>query len=454
MFRILVVEDDDFFREAIYTVLKQKSYEVFEAANGKIAKEILLSQDFDLVITDIQMPSFSGVDLIEWANANKPTPFVMMTGFSMLLETKSAFELGAKDFLTKPFKMSDLIKVIEKHIQPELQHKLQSTKSENNYSYCKIPIEEFVSKSNLDFDIYIKLSDEKYIILARKGEELPQDRLIYYKGKGVHYLYLRQEDIKLLINFNLNVAQKLVPRSDISSDKKINFIKYTSEVLLEKVYIDGVDRKSYENAKELLTITSQIVTEMKASFDILSVMNSYSDSIYAHSVGVAMYAILIAQKMGYQSLHVSLKLSMAAIFHDIGEKEINPKILNKNRSQLTFEERKIIENHVVRSRDILLELKEVHEEVIQLIYEHHEDCAGQGYPHCKRKNEMHPLSPILQLANIFVENAFKQDKTKDLNAQKIIATIESTYLDRIDPKCLEALKAICSDSFRSTNSST
>ena len=71
--RILVVEDDDFFREAISDLLK-KNYDVNVAPNGKAAIEQLSLQDFDLVLTDIQMPMLTGLELLEWSKKNKPLP--------------------------------------------------------------------------------------------------------------------------------------------------------------------------------------------------------------------------------------------------------------------------------------------------------------------------------------------------------------------------------------------
>ena len=91
--KILVVEDDQFFREAICDVLKKK-YDIQEAPNGKVAIELLTLREFDLVLSDIQMPMLTGLELLEWSKKNKPVPFIIMTGFSMVLETKTAFGMN------------------------------------------------------------------------------------------------------------------------------------------------------------------------------------------------------------------------------------------------------------------------------------------------------------------------------------------------------------------------
>ena len=73
---ILVVEDDQYFREAICDVLKKK-YNILEAPNGKVASEILSMSDLDLVLSDIQMPGLTGLELLEWSKKNKPVPFIL-----------------------------------------------------------------------------------------------------------------------------------------------------------------------------------------------------------------------------------------------------------------------------------------------------------------------------------------------------------------------------------------
>ncbi|MGE0762348.1 MAG: response regulator [Bdellovibrionales bacterium] len=441
MARILVVEDDNHFREAICDFLKRKQYDVFQAPNGKAAKEIISVQDLNIVLTDIQMPGLTGIELMEWALKHKPLPFIVMTGFSMLLETQSAYDLGAKEFITKPFKNADLLSAIERILgttkEPEVVSQVAT-------EYCKVSIDEFVARPTIEFDVYVKLSDQKYIKIAHKGETMPRDRVQQYKDKGLRYLYIAKEDFGKLVDFNLNLANIIKDRSDISDEKKMNFMKYTGEAILEKAFVEGVDRESFKEAQSFLGMTINVITDSKEHFDMLSLLNAHSDYIYAHSIGVAMHSIMIARKMGYESNQVFFKLSMAGMFHDIGKKEIDRQILEKARPLLSNSERALIESHATRSKEILLAIKGIPEDVVQIVYEHHEDCAGQGYPMAKKKHEMHPLSKILQTANLFMEQALKGPNHPGMSGLNAVAYLEKIYFDRLDPACVTALKSLFS----------
>jgi putative nucleotidyltransferase with HDIG domain len=438
--KILIVEDDQFFREAIRDLLKKK-FSVLEAPNGKSAKDILTMQDVDVVLSDIQMPGFTGLELLEWAQNNKPTiPFIIMTGFSMVLETKSAFEMGAKGFIAKPFKNSELLSAIDGILGTGEEKKFPV--SDPSKEYCKVSIDEFVTKPKMDFDVYIKLSDSKIIKIAHKGQEIPKDKVNAYKEKGVKHLHVLKEDFGKIVEFNMGVAKMIKNRSDISAEKKINFLKHTGEVILEKTFVEGLDKASLYEAKSFLDLTLNTVAESEETFDLLSILNSHSDHVYAHSLGVALYSVMIAKLIGIESTTALFKLSMAGLFHDIGKKEIDREIIEKPRHLVTKEERKLMESHVTRGQEILAAMPNISSDVVQMVLEHHEDLEGLGYPRNKEKFHLHPMSKILQCANIFVENTVAGPNGSAKSPQAAIQYIEKIYGDRVDIQCVAALKVL------------
>ncbi len=442
--KILIVEDDNFFREALRDLLKKK-FTVLESPNGKSAKEILSMQTVDVVLTDIQMPGLTGLELLEWARQYKPeVPFIIMTGFSMVLETKSAFDLGAKGFIAKPFKNQELLTLVDSvlGIIPEPK---QFAVEEIAKEFCKVSIEEFVAKPKIDFDVYIKLSETKYIKIAHQGEEIPKEKVSHYKEKGVKHLFIRKEDFSKLVQFNLGLANIIKNRSDISIQKKLNFLKYTGEILLERTFVDGLDKSSLQEAKTFTEITLDAITESPESFDLLNLLNSHSDHVYAHSLGVAMYSVMIAKQLGFESNAALAKITMAGLFHDIGKKEIDREILDKPRHLVSREERQMIESHAMRGQEILNALPNVSSDVVQMVSEHHEDLEGLGYPLRKEKLALHPMSKILQCANIFIENALAGSNGPGKSALIVIAHMEKIYDRRVDRHCLAALKVLFKD---------
>lgn len=440
MFKILVVEDNEFFREALCDLLTEHNYKVFQVPDGRAAKDVISMQNLDMVISDIQMPGLTGIELLEWSKTHKPVPFIMMTGFSLLLETQSAFDLGAVDFLAKPFNDSDVLNALEKLLKPKTQPELIDSKIVVN-EYGKVSIEEFIARPKAEFDVFIRLSDEKFIKVITQGESIDPSRVRHYKEKGVRYLHIRKSDFSKLLRFNLDISKMITKSQNISVEKKANFMKYTGEVILEKAFIDGVDRETLGEAHLYLANSMELISDSGEMLDLLSILNSHSDWIYAHSIGVAMYSIMITKKLGFESSQTFFKLSMAGLFHNIGEKELDRELLEKPRHLLTAGERKILESHVSRGKEILLAIKGIPDDVVQIVYEHHEDSVGQGYPNGKTKKDIHPLSPIVQVASLFVENAIKGPHYKDKSGKEAALHIEKMYGDRYDSKVIQALKS-------------
>jgi two-component system response regulator VicR len=108
--KILIAEDDAFMAAAIERKLKSDGYEVVLTRDGREALELVEQHQPDLVITDILMPFISGLELIGIikSSLDKKIPIIVLSGMDQEATVLEAFELGADDFLTKPFNPGEL----------------------------------------------------------------------------------------------------------------------------------------------------------------------------------------------------------------------------------------------------------------------------------------------------------------------------------------------------------
>lgn len=448
MKRVLIVEDDDFFRAAVKGILSKK-YEVVEATNGKMARDLISMSAPDLVLTDIQMPHFSGVDLLEWVKAHKPLPMILMTGFSQILETQRAHDLGADDFLAKPFKEEELLQKIKKIFsEGEQQPQLQNLGTiDLDKEFCKLPLEDFINEKEADYPIFIRMSSSKYVKIAHKGGKLSADKIALFKEKGVSHLYIHQEDFSKLVGFTILVSKAVSASGQVDRVKKVRFMQYTGEIIVQQVFVAGADETSVKNAKDFITTSMDLLTEDQETFALLQLLSTHTDYLYAHSLGVSVFAVMIAKQMGWQSPQTLFKVSFAGLFHDIGKKEIPREILEKPRSILTQTERSLLETHTTRGREILESLRTAPTEVIQVAYEHHEDILGQGYPQRLPRNKIHPLSLIVAVADVFCSYTIKSPQNPHpVNAPEALMMMRKFKTQSLDPHCFEALCKLVSHS--------
>lgn len=126
MKKILVIEDNAEIRDNIAEILVLASYEVSTAENGKTGIETALQQKPDLIICDIMMPVLDGYGVLHLLQKNgtiRNTPFIFLTAKSERAELRRAMELGADDYITKPFEETELLKAVESRLKKAEQVK-------------------------------------------------------------------------------------------------------------------------------------------------------------------------------------------------------------------------------------------------------------------------------------------------------------------------------------------
>ena len=107
--KILIAEDEPLMLMAIEAKLKNDGFEVMSAQDGREALKILENYEPDIIITDILMPYTSGLELIGVVRSTqKSIPIIVLSGLGQEETVMEAFDLGADDFLTKPFNPTEL----------------------------------------------------------------------------------------------------------------------------------------------------------------------------------------------------------------------------------------------------------------------------------------------------------------------------------------------------------
>jgi two-component system response regulator PilR (NtrC family) len=116
--RILVVDDERSMREFLEILLRKEGYDVTTAGDVDGALLALDSDDYDLVISDIQMPGKSGLDLLRAIRETQADALVVMiTAFATTETAIAAMKEGAYDYLTKPFKVDEIKLVVQKALE-------------------------------------------------------------------------------------------------------------------------------------------------------------------------------------------------------------------------------------------------------------------------------------------------------------------------------------------------
>lgn len=131
---ILVAEDDPLSRKNVCQVLQEEGYQVHEVGDGQAALAALETNDFDLVLTDLQMPGVDGLTVLKRVRETAPQTFVLiMTAFATVDTAVAALQLGAQDYLLKPIVFEDVLRKIENLLEHKnLAWEIQMLRREAN----------------------------------------------------------------------------------------------------------------------------------------------------------------------------------------------------------------------------------------------------------------------------------------------------------------------------------
>ncbi|MBU7582154.1 MAG: response regulator [Nostoc sp. TH1S01] len=139
MTKILVIEDQEDVRSIIVEILRAENFYVIDAANGKDGIKLLQTEIPDLIICDITMPELNGYEVVTWARENPETeaiPFIFLTAKSSRIDIRQGIELGANDYLIKPFTRADLLGAITAIFEKqEIINRQTQNKINQSYNY-------------------------------------------------------------------------------------------------------------------------------------------------------------------------------------------------------------------------------------------------------------------------------------------------------------------------------
>jgi len=204
MGKILIVEDEIAMRQGLKDNLEIEGYEVEEAGDGKMGLEKILTNQYILVILDVMMPVMSGFDVCKKVRASgNSTPIILLTAKGEEIDKVLGLELGADDYITKPFSLRELLARVKAILRRA------ETAPDKNAEY-------HIGKLKINFSSYQAISDGNEVNLSHrefevlkyffdhKNEIVPRDDLLRDVWGHQNRITTRTVD-----NFILKLRQKI-----------------------------------------------------------------------------------------------------------------------------------------------------------------------------------------------------------------------------------------------------
>jgi len=182
--RILVVDDEDRIRKLVKMYLEREGYEIDEADNGQDALDKALNEDYDCILLDLMLPEIDGIEVCKRVRETKSTPIIMLTAKGEENNRVEGFEIGADDYIVKPFSPREVVLRVKALLRRTTNH---SMVNQTNTAKDLIVFENLV----IDNDAHRVLADQKEVNLTPKEYEL-----LLYLAKSPDKVFDREQLLK------------------------------------------------------------------------------------------------------------------------------------------------------------------------------------------------------------------------------------------------------------------
>lgn len=190
MTHILIVEDEESFSEALGFLLSKEGFETTVAASGKDALDLFAKNRYDLVLLDLMIPEVSGIDVCRAIRTTSQVPIIMLTAKDAEIDKVVGLELGADDYVTKPYSSRELLARIKAVLRRGSSEgsEIEATSGVHSVGKIKMDVERHVVQINgAKVSLPLKEFELLEFLMRNAGRVLTRAQLIDRVWGGDYY---------------------------------------------------------------------------------------------------------------------------------------------------------------------------------------------------------------------------------------------------------------------------
>jgi hypothetical protein len=364
---------------------------------------LLADKAIDLIVVDDDPATSMLFKYLLSADSKIP---IIIIGRSKTSTLSVKPELVIREYLTEAEAAEGLPRIAR-----QIASHLENDSYTPNHGYCRISVELLLAVVPLAGDIFVRLSNVKYVKIFNAGVTFTEGDLArIWNVKKLDHLYIEKRTAP---DFVKKLQVRLLKMQISASPKDPKLFDTISEV--HKTVQELSTKIGF--TPEVMALTKmqvEMTVKMIGSSPRLSRLIEHSVLVGAnysssHSILVAHVACCIAAKMNWPAESTFNKLILASFMHDITM--ANPELakirtrdeLRKMRANLTDAEITLVENHPFAASDLVNKLTEIPSDVYLIVQQHHEKPDGSGFPRGLRGQSIAPLAAVFIVAHEMVE---------------------------------------------------
>ncbi len=478
--RVLVADDEETIREVLTDFLVLEGFDVRCVVDGEQALEVLEREHFDVALIDMKMPGLNGIEVLETIARRELSPHLVsfiMTGYGTVETAIRAMKLGAFDYILKPFKVQDVIRMIQHGLD---QRKVEAENIQLREAVRLHEVSEAMSDARSLEEVY------DLLIQAARKEVDANAVLVWDAMSRVHtsagyqvarrWLSAELDLAQSATTSNLSLDELLAhhatqlqeqsycvvdgPAARTLTGNKLGSSRALSVLVLPlllkgealgyvTIYSFDGEHQFTEGKRKMLNVlcgrasaaleSSRLYGELQQTFKqtIQALANLLEDKdpyTRGHSDRVGRYARLLAEGLDFTPEQIE-EVADCALMHDIGKMGIRYEDLNKVEP-LTQAEYEMFKSHTTRGKWILEPIAFLRH-LIPGVYHHHERWDGKGYPVGLKGEEIPIVARVLAIADTYDAMTSHRAYRRALPHDVAIREIQAFAGAQFDPRLVE-----------------
>jgi len=293
----------------------------------------------------------------------------------------------------------------------------------------------------INFDLYLKLSDEKITCVFSRTTGIDYKRLAHYTQKGITHLFIHHEDQPAFQKFLTSPAETLFNDPNTPPEQKTAVLLNMTEQNLAEIFTQiYVTEETSSTTRKLVRYLVEMMTSTPELLSILLKLVSHGEYLFYHSVSVAVFSLLIAKNMNQFDSKTIEHIGFGGLLHDIGFSQLPIETVDAPEED-GDDRNSPIHHHPILGLKMLESIPTIPEEVKWIIYQHHEQPNGGGFPNKLRGKAMYPGAKVVGLADALSTYISKRPYRGAYDVHKTIDILKKLP-NRFDRKLVDLLPTL------------
>lgn len=413
--RTLVVSINDKYKSFLKTFCEENDFECDSCENGKKAQESIAKKKYNWVFIDINVENYNFLQVVKFIKAKHPgvNVFLIMDRDKDedLFDYLKQFckQAGICENIRFPITKKGLLDVLSAYTSFSLNVQVQKTNipsgevlSISDKKFTRLDLKEFVTSTKAIFDLFIRLSRDKYIKIQHGGNDFDKETYHHYSEK-FDYIYFLTEDRKKYIAFMNTLAKAALKMKNISSETKLFLVKGYATKTMEEIEHQGLNPKLLKETRDVVSSVTAVIDSNPKLSALLDDLKFSSLESYNKSFLISTMAAMATKSVPNNTKESTKKVVLACLFSDLGKLKLPERIREVDPNSLSDADYKLHIEHPVISVEMITELPMFDTFTKQLILQHHECIDKSGYPKGVSNLKIPLYAKIVSVSTFFVE---------------------------------------------------